>query len=127
MADGACLEHPGLDWFATGDQADAVGVCARCPVRDECLTFALGTTSLGVWGATTEAERRQPTNKGRLTSLLGALERLLCRRAVGAGPRRDSIIHVDAYVGPEVALLERLVVQWLRGGVVITSGGIQPG
>ncbi|WP_405578561.1 WhiB family transcriptional regulator [Streptomyces sp. NBC_01190] len=37
----------------------AMGVCARCPVRERCLSDALaaGDTS-GVWGGTTEDERR---------------------------------------------------------------------
>jgi WhiB family redox-sensing transcriptional regulator len=58
-ADGACLEHPELDWFAgrAVDQAEAVNVCRRCLVVDECLTFALEHGELGVWGGTTEAER----------------------------------------------------------------------
>ena len=59
-ADGACLEHPELDWFAgrAVDQAEPAAVCRRCLVRDECLTFAVDNREQGVWGATTDAERR---------------------------------------------------------------------
>lgn len=60
QADGACHEHPELDFF-TGravDHAEAKAVCADCLVRPECLAFALEHQELGVWGATTEAERR---------------------------------------------------------------------
>lgn len=59
-ADGACLEHPELDWFAgrAADQAEAVAVCAGCLVRDECLAFAMDNREQGVWGGTTEDERR---------------------------------------------------------------------
>ncbi|HWS46082.1 MAG TPA: WhiB family transcriptional regulator [Acidimicrobiia bacterium] len=34
-------------------------VCAECPVRVECLDYAVHTAQpLGIWGGTTEAERR---------------------------------------------------------------------
>ncbi|MEV7344742.1 WhiB family transcriptional regulator [Streptomyces sp. NPDC093544] len=38
---------------------EAKAVCEGCPVRDECLKWALETgQSIGVWGGTSEAERR---------------------------------------------------------------------
>ncbi|MFJ2262901.1 WhiB family transcriptional regulator [Streptomyces sp. NPDC087844] len=38
---------------------DAKSVCRRCPVREECLNWALDTgQSIGVWGGRSEAERR---------------------------------------------------------------------
>jgi WhiB family redox-sensing transcriptional regulator len=37
----------------------AKAVCAQCPVRRECLSYALQNTQLqGVWGGTSDAERR---------------------------------------------------------------------
>ncbi|MCP3768200.1 MULTISPECIES: WhiB family transcriptional regulator [Streptomyces] len=37
----------------------AKAVCRRCPVRQQCLDWALDTgQSLGVWGGTSETERR---------------------------------------------------------------------
>ncbi|MDQ1436794.1 MAG: WhiB family transcriptional regulator, redox-sensing transcriptional regulator [Acidimicrobiaceae bacterium] len=37
----------------------AKAICARCPVRDTCLAFAIETNQeYGVWGGTTEDERR---------------------------------------------------------------------
>ncbi|WP_340374098.1 WhiB family transcriptional regulator [Streptomyces sp. SS7] len=37
----------------------AKAVCHRCPVREQCLDRALATDqAMGVWGGTTEAERR---------------------------------------------------------------------
>ncbi|MDQ1519322.1 MAG: WhiB family transcriptional regulator, redox-sensing transcriptional regulator, partial [Actinomycetota bacterium] len=43
------------------DQIDAArAVCAQCPVQRECLEFALATNQeAGVWGGTTEDERRK--------------------------------------------------------------------
>lgn len=41
------------------DTARAKAICARCPVRRQCLQFALATHQVdGVWGGTTEEERR---------------------------------------------------------------------
>ena len=42
------------------DQIDAARqVCAACPVRTECLEYALSTNQdSGVWGGTSEEERR---------------------------------------------------------------------
>ncbi|MEU6277041.1 WhiB family transcriptional regulator [Streptomyces populi] len=38
---------------------EAKAVCAGCPVREECLRWALDTDqTVGVWGGTSEAERR---------------------------------------------------------------------
>ncbi len=37
----------------------AKAVCRRCPVREQCLQWALRTgQSMGVWGGTSEEERR---------------------------------------------------------------------
>jgi len=43
------------------DQIEAAkAVCMLCPVRSECLEFALATNQeAGVWGATSEDERRK--------------------------------------------------------------------
>ncbi len=38
---------------------EAKVVCFACPVREECLAYALATDQpFGIWGGTTEAERR---------------------------------------------------------------------
>ncbi|MFI1417376.1 WhiB family transcriptional regulator [Streptomyces sp. NPDC020731] len=37
----------------------AKAVCRRCPVQEQCLEWALDTgQSIGVWGGTSETERR---------------------------------------------------------------------
>jgi len=41
-------------------EAKAKAICARCPVRIQCLKWALATREPhGVWGGYTESERRQ--------------------------------------------------------------------
>jgi WhiB family redox-sensing transcriptional regulator len=38
---------------------EAKRVCARCPVRDECLEYSLATKEeFGIWGGLDEWERR---------------------------------------------------------------------
>jgi len=38
--------------------AEAKAICAGCPVRNECLAFALRTGQVdGIWGGTTTHER----------------------------------------------------------------------
>ena len=34
-------------------------ICRTCPVREPCLRWALDSGDAGVWGGTTEDERRQ--------------------------------------------------------------------
>jgi WhiB family redox-sensing transcriptional regulator len=66
LAHGACRdEDPELFFPLTsaGPSARQIlaakAVCARCTVRSECLHYALDDTySYGVWGGTTEEERK---------------------------------------------------------------------
>jgi WhiB family redox-sensing transcriptional regulator len=49
---------------ATGTALDQISaakaICRQCTVTDQCLEFALATNQeAGVWGATTEEERRK--------------------------------------------------------------------
>jgi WhiB family transcriptional regulator, redox-sensing transcriptional regulator len=65
-ASGAC-RHSDPELFfpvtaigpAASQVARAKAVCRRCPVRDQCLEFALDSgQAFGVWGGTTGEERR---------------------------------------------------------------------
>jgi WhiB family redox-sensing transcriptional regulator len=79
--DAACRGHDPELWFPVGDSglaraqtAEAKRVCVGCPVRQECTEYALGTGQYtGVWGGTTEAERRGLLRGGD-TSFLRCLE-----------------------------------------------------
>lgn len=49
----------GVDGPALLDVANAKAVCANCPVREECLDWALRIGEAhGIWGGTTPSERR---------------------------------------------------------------------
>jgi WhiB family redox-sensing transcriptional regulator len=48
---------------------EAQAVCAGCPVKQECLEFALATNQVhGVWGGTSERERVRIRRSARYTS-----------------------------------------------------------
>ena len=67
---------------AVGQVARAKAVCAGCQVRRPCLGYALGTTSIqGIWGGTTEAERRRLRQRLRTVRARPAAERA-ARRAL---------------------------------------------
>ena len=56
-----CLQYDPEIFFATRARAErrAKSICDRCPVRMECLTFALQSkVEFGVWGGTNGKERR---------------------------------------------------------------------
>ena len=61
---GKCRDYP-HSWFfpERGAQADsqaAKAVCAECPVRAECLNYALENCErFGVWGGKSEKQRRR--------------------------------------------------------------------
>lgn len=48
-------------FFLEGNNTSATvkAVCARCPIRQECLEEALANDEPGIWGGTSEHPRRQ--------------------------------------------------------------------
>lgn len=62
--DAACRgpEHDLDLFFPTRGETDrlraAKAVCATCPVTEPCLAFALLTGAEGIWGGTSEKQRR---------------------------------------------------------------------
>jgi WhiB family redox-sensing transcriptional regulator len=69
MAQGKCREVPPAVFFPN----DGVGVdaarriCADCPVKAPCLEYALlNRIDHGVWGGTSERERRRIARQRRL-------------------------------------------------------------
>jgi Transcription factor WhiB len=61
MRQGSCV-HADPDVFFPdkgGSAAAAKAVCAGCPVRTDCLDYALANSErFGVWGGLSERERR---------------------------------------------------------------------
>lgn len=69
----ACRDHKQPDWWfpEKGESPlNAIAVCARCPVREECLAHALKTgEQYGIWGGLTERQRHLAA-RGRNVKLL---------------------------------------------------------
>ena len=61
---------PRIFFPADDDEAGpALAICARCPVREPCLEYALGEREReGVWGGCTERERRRLIRRRRRTA-----------------------------------------------------------
>jgi WhiB family transcriptional regulator, redox-sensing transcriptional regulator len=63
QAEAACRGAGTVDYFPSRGESTAAAkaVCAGCPVRTECLDYALDTADLvpGIWGGTAERERRR--------------------------------------------------------------------
>ena len=68
-ADNPELFFPrGTDLRALRQAQIAKSFCASCPVRDECLRYALASEqSHGIWGGTTAEERRELARAARGT------------------------------------------------------------
>jgi WhiB family transcriptional regulator, redox-sensing transcriptional regulator len=61
-ADGLCARSDPELWFAVGalEHKQAKSICRQCPVRRECLAYAMdGPVDHGIWGGLTERERRR--------------------------------------------------------------------
>lgn len=68
MRNGNCRNYPPAAFFPS----DGVGVdaarriCASCPVKERCLEYALANRiDHGVWGGTSERERRRILKRRR--------------------------------------------------------------
>lgn len=68
---GACNGLDPTIFFPDSDEAteEAKSICALCPVRLSCLEHALASRERdGVWGGTTEKERRRIIRQRRRTA-----------------------------------------------------------
>ena len=68
---GACRGlDPDIFYPASDEEAGpAKAVCGSCPVRQQCLEFALANREReGVWGGATEKERRRILRQRRKTA-----------------------------------------------------------
>lgn len=68
--DAACSSYAAEVFFPPPDVPSAANaakaICEACPVREECLSFALDTAQAeGVWGAMDAGERRRLRRRRR--------------------------------------------------------------
>jgi hypothetical protein len=62
MTGGVCAQVDPELWFPEkgGSTREAKQLCARCPVRPECLAYALAHDErFGIWGGASERDRRR--------------------------------------------------------------------
>lgn len=60
--EAACRGVPTAEYFTNdngrvGVSPEVVARCSRCPVREECLEWAVAHEEYGFWGGTTARER----------------------------------------------------------------------
>ncbi len=80
---GACRDSDPDLFFPIGASGDAIGhaaaakaVCRQCPVRADCLEFAMTSNQdSGVWGGATEDERRKMRRSWRENRPTSKIER----------------------------------------------------
>ncbi|WP_426571918.1 WhiB family transcriptional regulator [Aquihabitans sp. McL0605] len=75
MQEGHCRYYPPAAFFPS----DGVGVtqarqiCGECPVREQCLEYALeNRIEHGVWGGCSERERRRILKRRRQETLVAS-------------------------------------------------------
>jgi WhiB family redox-sensing transcriptional regulator len=63
MQSARCRMYPEVSFFPSRGEppSKARAICARCPVKAECLEFALalGERLDGIWGGTSQFQRQQ--------------------------------------------------------------------
>jgi WhiB family redox-sensing transcriptional regulator len=75
---------------------EAQSVCHRCPVRDECLAWALDTGQrAGVWGGLSEDERRRLRQRDRGIST-GTVQLRVSSRTYASIARGRSLVDLSA-------------------------------
>lgn len=75
--DAACRDQDTAIFFPNNEAGAtlAAEICATCPVREQCLEFALQTRQVdGVWGGLTEPERRR-VRRRRMAAARSELEK----------------------------------------------------
>lgn len=66
MHDGLCTEIGGDLWFPEpgSNSNQAIKICNRCPVQQECLEYGLQGNFDGIYGGLTAKQRRAIRMKG---------------------------------------------------------------
>jgi hypothetical protein len=55
-------------WARYDHEKEAKAICAECPYKVRCLTYALKNSEQGIWGGTTERDRRKLLVSLKMTS-----------------------------------------------------------
>lgn len=75
MQKAECKNHNPQMWWPSKSEAPnpvAISICNRCPVKDECLEYAVQDPEChGIWGGTSHKERIRIRRARRLDSQEG--------------------------------------------------------
>jgi WhiB family redox-sensing transcriptional regulator len=69
MRKAACARVGFPEWWFPGERGTdsnalvAKQICYTCPVRQQCLEFAIKNREYGIWGGLTETERHPPRKR----------------------------------------------------------------
>jgi WhiB family redox-sensing transcriptional regulator len=81
MADAACRDNDVLPpdaWFSVDEDRggmswemhQAVAICNRCPVMDECADYGIRHREAGIWGGLSADRRRQVARRRGITQIV---------------------------------------------------------
>jgi WhiB family transcriptional regulator, redox-sensing transcriptional regulator len=96
MSRGACRDEDPELFFPVAAQGSALSqisaaraVCRRCAVVATCLAYALQTSQAGIWGGTTQEERRAMRERHRRSAAEQVSRLTVPVGLVLPGPRAD--------------------------------------
>ncbi len=126
MADAVCAQvDPELFYPEKGGSTrEATQVCAACPVRAECLAYALAHGErFGVWGGRSERARRALARPEPHTVVAGPRRRGQRRRRAAQVRRLTAAGLCDRQVGDRIGATTR-TVQRIRADFTIPASRV---
>lgn len=105
MLEGLCAQVDPDLWFPEkgGTTGDAKRICMKCPVRADCLEYALAHDErFGIWGGLSERERRALKPIGP-----DANERIAAVQLLAAEGLSDRAISIELGISSSTAWMDR--------------------
>jgi len=98
-----------------------IAACARCPVRAECLAWAIDHKEVGWWGGTSDTQRRIMRERG-LTEppprVDNSTPTLIMRELAEVGDRPLSIVELSRRIGRTYDTTRQAAMALRRRGLV---------
>lgn len=104
--------------FFSGPARAAKWVCTQqalpCPVREQCLAYALTHAVTGVWGGTDEAERRRWRRRNKVTPVPVTPVELDHQMVIRAHQRGMPNAKIAELAAVRVSAVEACLATWRR-------------